>query len=111
MSSATLAGAGLLPADSDYRMFSSRHYGRLPGLDVAFLLDGAAYHTDRDSVGRIRPGTLQAMGDNVLAALPEFARQLAHHETQPDTVGNESNVFFDLYGLYMVRSDEKLFPP
>lgn len=84
-------------------MFSSRHYGRLPGLDVAFLLDGAAYHTDRDTVDRIRRGTLQAMGDNVVAAVPEFARQLQHHETQPDSADDEStNVFFDLYGLYMV---------
>jgi Peptidase family M28 len=52
--------AGLLPADSDYRMFSYKHYGSLPGLDIAFLLDGAAYHTDRDTVDRLRPGTLQA---------------------------------------------------
>lgn len=51
--------AGLLPADSDYRMFSYKHYGSLPGLDIAFLLDGAAYHTDRDTVDRLRPGTLQ----------------------------------------------------
>ena len=51
--------AGLLPADSDYRMFSYKHYGSLPGLDIAFLLDGAAYHTDRDTVDRLRPGTVQ----------------------------------------------------
>jgi len=40
-------------------MFSYQHYGNLPGLDIAFLLDGAAYHTDRDTVDRIRRGTLQ----------------------------------------------------
>jgi hypothetical protein len=40
-------------------MFSYKHYGSLPGLDIAFLLDGAAYHTDRDTVDRLRPGTLQ----------------------------------------------------
>lgn len=50
---------GLLPADSDYRMFSYKHYGSLPGLDIAFLLDGAAYHTDRDTLERLRPGTVQ----------------------------------------------------
>jgi len=50
---------GLLPADSDYRMYSYEHYGTLPGLDIAFLLDGAAYHTDRDTPARIRAGTLQ----------------------------------------------------
>lgn len=53
---------GLIPADTDYRMFSHRHYGALPGIDVAFIFDGWAYHTNRDAPGRIRPGTLQAMG-------------------------------------------------
>lgn len=34
--------------------------GAWPGLDIAFLLDAAAYHTDRDTTARIRRGTLQA---------------------------------------------------
>ena len=50
---------GLLPADTDFRMFSYVHQGRWPGVDVAFLLDAAAYHTDRDTTDRIRTGTLQ----------------------------------------------------
>ena len=50
---------GLLPADTDFRMFSYAHQGRWPGVDVAFLLDAAAYHTDRDTTDRIRAGTLQ----------------------------------------------------
>ena len=33
-----------------------------PGLDIAFLLDAASYHTDRDTVERIKAGTLQARG-------------------------------------------------
>ena len=51
---------GLLPADTDFRMFSYGRQGAWPGLDVAFLLDAAAYHTDRDTTARIRSGTLQA---------------------------------------------------
>ncbi len=50
---------GLLPADTDFRMFSYGHHGQWPGIDIAFLLDAAAYHTDRDITTRIRPGTLQ----------------------------------------------------
>ena len=50
---------GLLPADTDFRMFSYAHQGRWPGVDIAFLLDAAAYHTDRDTTDRIRKGTLQ----------------------------------------------------
>lgn len=51
---------GLLPADTDFRMFSYGRQGAWPGLDIAFLLDAAAYHTDRDTTARIRRGTLQA---------------------------------------------------
>ena len=50
----------LLPAGTDFSVFAHPEHGALPGLDIAFLLDAAAYHTDRDTVDRIRPGTLQA---------------------------------------------------
>lgn len=49
----------LIPADSDYSLFSGQKHGHLPGLDVAFLLDAAAYHTHCDTLERIRPGTVQ----------------------------------------------------
>ena len=29
------------------------------GIDLAFIFDGTAYHTARDEMARIRPGTLQ----------------------------------------------------
>eukprot|EP00891_Asterochloris_glomerata_P001817 jgi/Astpho2/1817/e_gw1.00038.394.1_t len=51
--------AKLIPADTDFRMFSWTDYGHLPGLDIAFLLDGTAYHTTNDRPERIRAGTLQ----------------------------------------------------
>ena len=134
---------GLLPADSDYRMYSYEHYGNMPGLDIAFLLDGAAYHTDRDTVDRIRTGTLQvpmrihtrqprihmsyramapsahkvldqfsyaqrrsdslhqAMGENLITALPELAVQMAH-ERAADLLAGKA-VFFDVLGYFMVR--------
>ena len=51
---------GIIPADSDYHLFSAQQQGRLPGLDVASLLDAASYHTRCDTPERIRPGSLQA---------------------------------------------------
>ena len=42
-------------------MFGRLTAGKWPGLDVAFLLDAAAYHTDRDTADRIRAGTLQVL--------------------------------------------------
>lgn len=54
-----LMDAQIIPADTDYRMFSYKYYGSLPGVDIAFLLDSSAYHTHNDSPDRIRPGTVQ----------------------------------------------------
>lgn len=70
---------GLLPADTDFRMFSYAHQGRWPGVDVAFLLDAAAYHTDRDTTDRIRAGTLQVSpsGSYFAAILLPESRQLS----------------------------------
>ncbi|EFJ42194.1 hypothetical protein VOLCADRAFT_107363 [Volvox carteri f. nagariensis] len=50
---------GIIPGDTDYRMFSARHFGSLPGLDIAFIRDSAAYHSHLDSVERLRKGALQ----------------------------------------------------
>lgn len=54
-----LMDAQIIPADTDFRMFSYKYYGSLPGIDVAFLLDSSAYHTREDAPHRIKPGTLQ----------------------------------------------------
>lgn len=57
-----VCGAGLVLGDTDYRQLSYLHSGGLPGIDIAYLLGGAAYHTDRDVLAAIRPGVLQ-VGD------------------------------------------------
>ncbi len=116
---------GLIPADTDYRMFSYRHYGAVPGIDVAFLFDGTAYHSSRDEVSRIRPGTLQAMGENMLATALEFSRVLKsgdyrgekHYHNNPvdenekekqkilddaEASAPRGHVFFDILSTYMV---------
>lgn len=46
--------------------------------------------------------TLQAMGENVVGAIPEMARTLARHEIKPEAEYNANAVYFDLFGLYMV---------
>lgn len=48
-----------LSMDTDFRMFSSDYFGSLPGIDIAQVLDGAAYHSHHDTVDRIRKGTIQ----------------------------------------------------
>lgn len=61
--------AQIIPADTDYRMFSYDYYGTLPGVDIAFLLDSSAYHTHEDAPHRVRPGTVQVGPTSCLARL------------------------------------------
>lgn len=51
--------AGLVMGETDFSRLSYRHAGRLPGIDIAYLADGAAYHTGLDTMARLRPGVLQ----------------------------------------------------
>lgn len=99
---------GVIPADTDYRMFSYRNYGSLPGIDVAFLFDGLAYHTSKDEVERIRRGTLQSMGENVMACVLEFSKVLGVPGYKEEMYGDQmrtksqGQVFFDFFGKFMV---------
>ena len=110
---------GVIPADTDYRMFSYRHYGSVPGIDVAFLFDGVAYHTSQDTTARIRRGTVQQMGENMMATALEFARVLKHQDFRGEATAsssssqhsldqkeeddpNKGHVFFDVLSTWMI---------
>lgn len=43
---------GIIPGDTDYRMFA-QDFGDIPGLDIIFLLGGYFYHTASDTVERL----------------------------------------------------------
>jgi hypothetical protein len=68
-----------LPVDTDFSVFRDPTFenGNLPGVDIASMLDGYSYHTDRDVVSRIRKGSIQAYGENVMRATEAFAAKLA----------------------------------
>lgn len=57
--------SGLIPADTDFRIF--RDYGNLSGVDLAWSANGYVYHTRLDTADRVPPAVLQRTGDNVLA--------------------------------------------
>lgn len=42
----------VIPGDTDYRIFS-QDYGKIPGLDIIFLVGGYYYHTSYDTVDRL----------------------------------------------------------
>ncbi len=99
---------GLIPADTDYRMLRrTKDEDQVPGVDIAFLFGGLVYHTKEDKVGRIRSGTLQSMGENVLAAVVEFSKVLGipgykERMYPSDGSGVHGQVFFDMASKFMV---------
>ncbi|GAX75969.1 hypothetical protein CEUSTIGMA_g3412.t1 [Chlamydomonas eustigma] len=102
--------ANLIPADSDYRMFSALHYGHLPGIDVAYVMDSTSYHSYLDRPARMRKGVVQEMGENLLGAITSFTDYLTDHPSeaaQPEHV-TERAVYFDILGLVMVSYRDRL---
>jgi hypothetical protein len=89
---------GAIPSDTDFRIY--REAG-LRGLDIAFYRDGYAYHTALDRAERLESGSLQQMGDNLLA----LVRELAKGEL-PGDVSPERSVYYDVLGVAFVAYTE-----
>ena len=95
-----------------------RDFGRIPGLDIAFVKDGYIYHTEYDTSRRIPLGSIQRAGDNVLSVLSRSDREISFLNSHflflrlarfkylgnvdeiSDKVG--SAVYFDLLGFKMI---------
>uniref|UniRef100_A0A061S918 Endoplasmic reticulum metallopeptidase 1-like n=1 Tax=Tetraselmis sp. GSL018 TaxID=582737 RepID=A0A061S918_9CHLO len=95
---------GMIPADTDYRMFSAQHYGNLPGIDVAFVFGAHQYHTYQDKLENIPAGTVQLMGMNAMAAALEFTKMLRYSKERVVLTDNtqRGHVFFDILSTLFV---------
>ncbi|KFD58285.1 hypothetical protein M513_01048 [Trichuris suis] len=90
--------SGVLPAETDFRIF--RDYGRLPGIDIAFVKNGYVYHNEFDRPEYITAGCIQRAGENVLAIVNAIMQSdcMRSHCAEDDKYG----VFFDMLGLFTV---------
>lgn len=96
--------SGVIPGDTDFRIF--RDYGKIPGLDIAYIKNGYIYHTKYDTEDRIPSGSIQRAGDNVLAVVKHLGNSEILAHTQDSDKG--SIVFFDLLGLCLIYYPEML---
>ena len=87
--------SGVIPSDTDFRVY--RDDGQLRGLDVALYRDGWGYHTTRDRLERLEPGSLQEMGDNTVGVL----RELASMEIPSGHIDAPA-VYYDILGMWML---------
>ncbi|KAH8400842.1 hypothetical protein KR009_001399 [Drosophila setifemur] len=93
-----------IPSDTDFRIF--RDFGKLPGLDMASVMNGYVYHTKYDNFKNVERGTYQSSGENVLpliwalANAPELDDPAAHEEGH--------TVYFDFLGWFMLTYTESV---
>ncbi|KAK5981729.1 hypothetical protein GCK32_003685 [Trichostrongylus colubriformis] len=90
--------SGLFPGDTDFRVF--RDYGRVPGLDLAFVQNGYWWHTEFDEGKRVAIGSMQRAGDNVYATLIHLLQ--SPYLDNPAEYADQKYVFFDYLGLFVV---------
>lgn len=63
--------SGQFPGETDFRIWAEV-LGLRGGLDLAWIADGANYHTKRDTVENMQPGSLQHTGAALLSLLPSL---------------------------------------
>ncbi|XGW10233.1 hypothetical protein V3C99_012038 [Haemonchus contortus] len=90
--------SGLFPGETDFRVF--RDYGRIPGLDLAFVQNGYWWHTEFDEGKRIAIGSIQRAGDNVYATVLHLLQ--SPNLSNPAGNADQKYVFFDFLGLFVV---------
>ena len=61
---------GFVPSDTDFRIF--RDYGKLSGLDMAYVDNGYVYHTKYYAPVQIPMSTIQHTGENLLAIVKTY---------------------------------------
>ncbi|XP_022229013.2 endoplasmic reticulum metallopeptidase 1-like isoform X2 [Drosophila obscura] len=93
---------GLLPSDTDFRIFTQ--YADLIGLDLGQCFNGYVYHTRYDRIDVIPRTSLQNTGDNVLGLVRGLSNATELRNLNAYSEGHA--VFFDVLGLYFVSYSE-----
>uniref|UniRef100_A0A1J3J9S4 Vacuolar membrane protease n=1 Tax=Noccaea caerulescens TaxID=107243 RepID=A0A1J3J9S4_NOCCA len=96
--------SGVIKSATDFQVY--KEVAGLSGLDFAFTDNTAVYHTKNDKIELIKPGSLQHLGENMLAFLIRVASSsdLPKEKTQQGEEKSklDSAVYFDILGKYMI---------
>ncbi|CAL5407297.1 unnamed protein product [Camellia sinensis] len=95
---------GAIKSATDFQVY--KEVAGLSGLDFAYLDNTAVYHTKNDKLQLLKPGSLQHLGDNMLAFLVHAAAS-SHIPNGKEMdafqkTGQDTAIFFDILGTYMI---------
>jgi Peptidase family M28 len=87
--------SGIIPAETDYRIFSSKF--NLSGYDFAQITNGFVYHTKLDNPKNVNYRTVQRFGENIFKLVKNLDGVAAESENEEDQA-----VYFDILGAFTV---------
>ncbi|KAH9288162.1 hypothetical protein KI387_032279, partial [Taxus chinensis] len=101
--------SGAIKSATDFQVY--KEVAGLSGLDFAYMDFSSVYHTKNDKLDLLKPGSLQHLGDNMLALLLEVltSPHLPNLKAHNDEGHSEEQqiVYFDVVGKYMVMYSQK----
>ncbi|KAJ0101708.1 hypothetical protein Patl1_06096 [Pistacia atlantica] len=96
--------SGAITSSTDFQIY--REIAGLSGLDFAYTDRSAVYHTKNDKLDLLKSGSLQHLGENMLAFLLQSASSShlpgSNAVEEEGKTDHESVVFFDILGTYMI---------
>lgn len=96
--------SGAIKSGTDFQVYTE--FAGLSGLDFAFTDNTAVYHTKNDKFELLKPGSLQHLGENMLAFLLRAAASSKLPTNNVMEEGQNSDqdnaVYFDILGSYMI---------
>ncbi|XVE75361.1 hypothetical protein DITRI_Ditri12bG0088300 [Diplodiscus trichospermus] len=99
-----LFSSGIIKSATDFQVY--KEVAGLSGLDFAYTDNGAVYHTKNDKLELLKSGSLQHLGENMLAFLLQIASSshLSKGKAMDDDgqSNHDTAIFFDILGQYMV---------
>nr|GMD30216.1 endoplasmic reticulum metallopeptidase 1 isoform X1 [Ipomoea batatas] len=96
--------SGVIKSATDFQVY--RELGGLSGLDFAYTENTAIYHTKNDKLSLLKPGSLQHLGENMLAFLLRAAASTnlpGGNATESEGKSSQDTaIYFDFLGTYMI---------
>ncbi|XP_060176435.1 uncharacterized protein LOC132606814 isoform X2 [Lycium barbarum] len=95
--------SGAIKSVTDFQVY--QEIAGLSGLDFAYADNTAVYHTKNDKLKLLKPGSLQHLGENMLAFLLKAGASTnlpkGKGTTSHGKSGQDTGIYFDILGTYM----------